>query len=117
MIKAEELSQLIKSQIRGFEKGINIEEVGTVISVGDGIARIYGLEKAMSGELLEFPSDIYGMVLNLEEDNVGAVLFGADYAIKEGDVVKRTGRIVDVPVGGALGGRSVAALRCALGAR
>ena len=114
MIKAEELSQLIKSQIRGFEKGINIEEVGTVISVGDGIARIYGLEKAMSGELLEFPSNIYGMVLNLEEDNVGAVLFGADYAIKEGDVVKRTGRIVDVPVGEALVGRIVDALGSAL---
>ena len=114
MIKAEELSQLIKSQIRGFEKGINIEEVGTVISVGDGIARIYGLEKAMSGELLEFPSDIYGMVLNLEEDNVGAVLFGSDYAIKEGDVVKRTGRIVDVPVGEALVGRIVDALGSAL---
>ena len=114
MIKAEELSQLIKSQIRGFEKGINIEEVGTVISVGDGIARIYGLEKAMSGELLEFPSNIYGMVLNLEEDNVGAVLFGSDYAIKEGDVVKRTGRIVDVPVGEALVGRIVDALGSAL---
>ena len=114
MIKAEELSQLIKSQIRGFEKGINIEEVGTVISVGDGIARIYGLEKATSGELLEFPSDIYGMVLNLEEDNVGAVLFGSDYAIKEGDVVKRTGRIVDVPVGEALVGRIVDALGSAL---
>ncbi|MDO8427058.1 MAG: F0F1 ATP synthase subunit alpha [Deltaproteobacteria bacterium] len=110
MIKVEEISQLIKTQIKGFEKGIDIQEVGTVISVGDGIARIYGLEKAMAGELLEFPGNIFGMVLNLEEDNVGAAILGADYTIKEGDTVKRTGRIVEVPVGEGLLGRVVDAL-------
>lgn len=110
MIKVEEISQLIKSQIKGFEKEIDIKEVGTVISVGDGIARIYGLEKAMAGELLEFSHNIYGMVLNLEEDNVGAAVLGADYEIKEGDIVKRTGRIVEVPVGEGLAGRVIDAL-------
>ncbi|MBI5491739.1 MAG: F0F1 ATP synthase subunit alpha [Deltaproteobacteria bacterium] len=110
MIKVEEISQLIKTQIKGFEKGIDIQEVGTVISVGDGIARIYGLEKAMAGELLEFPGGIYGMVLNLEEDNVGSAVLGADYTIKEGDIVKRTGKIVEVPVGEGLLGRVVNAL-------
>jgi F-type H+-transporting ATPase subunit alpha len=110
MIKAGEISELIKKQIKGFEKEVNIEEVGTVISVGDGIARIYGLEKAMGGELLEFPHNIYGMVLNLEEDNVGAAIFGQDFEIKEGDTVKRTGKIVEVPVGEALMGRVVNAL-------
>jgi len=102
MIKAAEISELLKSRIKGFEKEINIEEIGTVISVGDGIARVYGLEKVMAGELVEFPGSIYGMVLNLEEDNVGVVIFGADYMIKEGDVVKRTGRIVEIPVGEGL---------------
>ena len=110
MIKAAEISELLKSRIKGFEKEINIEEIGTVISVGDGIARVYGLEKVMAGELVEFPGSIYGMVLNLEEDNVGVVIFGADYTIKEGDVVKRTGRIVEIPVGEGLLGRVVNAL-------
>lgn len=110
MIKVEEISQLIKTQIKGFEKEIDIQEVGTVISVGDGIARIYGLEKAMAGELLEFPGNIYGMVLNLEADNVGAAILGSDHTIKEGDTVKRTGRIVEVPVGKGLLGRVVNAL-------
>jgi F-type H+-transporting ATPase subunit alpha len=110
MIKVEEISQLIKTQIKGFEKEIDIQEVGTVISVGDGIARIYGLEKAMSGELLEFPGNIYGMVLNLEEDNVGAAILGSDQTLKEGDTVKRTGKIVEVPVGKGLLGRVVNAL-------
>jgi len=110
MIKAAEISELLKSRIKGFEKEINIEEIGTVISVGDGIARVYGLEKVMAGELVEFPGSIYGMVLNLEEDNVGVVIFGADYMIKEGDVVKRTGRIVEIPVGEGLLGRVVNAL-------
>ncbi len=110
MIKVEEISQLIKTQIKGFEKEIDVQEVGTVISVGDGIARIYGLEKAMAGELLDFPGGITGMVLNLEEDNVGAAIFGSDYAIKEGDTVKRTGKIVEVPVGEGLTGRVVDAL-------
>src|SRR4030065_2505483 len=102
MIKVEEISQLIKAQIKGFEKEIDVQEVGTIISVGDGIARIYGLEKAMAGELLEFPGNIYGMVLNLEEDNVGVAILGEYHSIKEGDTVKRTGRIVEVPVGEAL---------------
>ncbi len=110
MIKVEEISQLIKTQIKGFEKEIDVQEVGTIISVGDGIARIYGLEKAMAGELLEFPGNIYGMVLNLEEDNVGVAILGEYHAIKEGDTVKRTGRIVEVPVGEALMGRVVNAL-------
>ncbi len=110
MIKADEISAIIKTQIEGFEKQANIEEVGTVISVGDGIARIYGLEKAMAGELIEFPGGILGMVLNLEEDNVGIAIFGSDQGIKEGDTVKRTGKIVEVPVGDALLGRVVDAL-------
>ncbi|MCL4874041.1 F0F1 ATP synthase subunit alpha [bacterium] len=110
MIKVEEISQLIKTQIKGFEKEIDIQEVGTVISVGDGIARIYGLEKAMAGELLEFQGGLQGMVLNLEEDNVGAALLGSDQTVKEGSTVKRTGRIVEVPVGKGLMGRVVNAL-------
>ncbi|MBI5681764.1 MAG: F0F1 ATP synthase subunit alpha [Deltaproteobacteria bacterium] len=111
MIKAEEISQIIKNQLKGFEKEIDISEIGTVISVGDGIARIYGLEKAMAGELLEFPGEIYGMVLNLEEDNVGAAILGSDYhLIKEGDTVKRTGRIVEVPVGEEMKGRVINAI-------
>jgi len=110
MINAGEISELIKSQIKGFEKGVDVEEIGTVISVGDGIARIYGLEKVMAGELVEFPGEIFGMVLNLEEENVGVAIFGADYTIKEGDTVKRTGRIVEVPVGEEMMGRVVDAL-------
>ncbi|HXI09727.1 MAG TPA: F0F1 ATP synthase subunit alpha, partial [Thermodesulfobacteriota bacterium] len=110
MIKVEEISQLIKTQIKGFEKEIDVQEVGTVISVGDGIARIYGLEKAMAGELLEFEGGLYGMVLNLEEDNVGAAVLGSDASIKEGSTVKRTGRIVEVPVGEGLMGRVVNAI-------
>jgi F-type H+-transporting ATPase subunit alpha len=109
-IKAEEISEIIKKQISGFEKDIELSEVGNVISVGDGIAKIYGLEKAMAGELLEFPGQIYGMALNLEEDCVGAVLLGEDTEIKEGDEVKRTKRIVEFPVGEALVGRVVNAL-------
>jgi F-type H+-transporting ATPase subunit alpha len=107
MIKAEEISQLIKTQIKGFEKEVDVQEIGSVMSVGDGIARISGLEKAMSGELIEFPGNIYGMVLNLEESNVGVVIFGEDYLIKEGDIAKRTGKIVEVPVGEDLMGRVV----------
>jgi len=110
MIKVEEISQLIKTQIKGFEKEIDVQEVGTVISVGDGIARIYGLEKAMAGELLEFPGGLYGMVLNLEEDNVGAAVLGSDASVKEGTTVKRTGKIVEVPVGEGLMGRVVNAI-------
>ncbi len=109
-IKAAEISELIKKQISEFETGIDVAEVGTVISVGDGIARVYGLEKCMSGEYLEFPGGIMGIALNLEQDNVGAVLLGEDTGIQEGDIVKRTGRIVEAPVGEAMLGRVVNAL-------
>jgi len=109
-IKIEEISSIIKSQIKDYEKRVEVSETGTVISAGDGIVRVYGLENAMAGELLEFPGDIYGMTLNLEEDNVGAALLGEAIKIVEGDEVKRTGRIVDVPVGPELLGRVVNAL-------
>jgi F-type H+-transporting ATPase subunit alpha len=110
MIKAGEISEIIKRQLAGYEAEVDLQEVGRVIEVGDGIARVYGLEKAMAGELLEFPGDVIGMVLNLEQDQVGAVLLGEDRAIKEGDTVKRTNRIAQVPVGEALVGRVVNAL-------
>jgi F-type H+-transporting ATPase subunit alpha len=106
-IKAAEITQLIKEQIQGYEKVAEVAETGTVISAGDGIARIYGLENAMAGELLEFPGNVRGMVLNLEESQVGAVLLGDFEDIKQGDPVKRTGRITEVPVGPALAGRVV----------
>ena len=106
-LRADEISSLIQKQIEGFEGGIELKETGRVISVGDGIARIYGLGGAMSGELLEFPGGLAGMVLNLEEDNVGAVLLGRDDDIKEGDEVKRTGRIMEVPIGPEMVGRVV----------
>jgi len=109
-IKAEEISQIIRQQLASYEAAIDVAEVGTVIEVGDGIARIYGLERAMAMEMLEFPHDVMGMVLNLEEDNVGAVLLGEDTLIKEGDQVRRTGRITSVPVGDAVIGRVVNAL-------
>jgi len=110
MIKAGEISEIIKRQLEGYQAEVDLQEVGRVIEVGDGIARIYGLDKAMAGELLTFPGDVVGMVLNLEQDNVGAVLFGEDTGIKEGDIVKRTARIAQVPVGEALTGRVVNAL-------
>ncbi len=109
-IRADEISQLIKEQLKGYEAAVEVAEVGTVTEVGDGIARIYGLEKVMAAELLELPHDVIGMVLNLEEDNVGAILLGEDTLIKEGDLVKRTGRIAQVPVGEAMVGRTVNAL-------
>jgi F-type H+-transporting ATPase subunit alpha len=109
-LKAEEISDLIKKQITDFEKRVDVSEVGTVVKVGDGIAKIYGLDKCMASELLEFPNDVYGMALNLEEDSVGAVLFGEDTLIKEGDIVKRTGKIMSVPAGEALLGRVVNAI-------
>lgn len=110
-IRAEEISEIIKKQIKGYGKDVEVAETGTIISVGDGIARIHGLDKAMQGELLEFPGGLLGMVLNLEEDNVGAAIFGEDNEnIKEGSTVKRTGRIVEVPVGRALIGRVVDAI-------
>jgi F-type H+/Na+-transporting ATPase subunit alpha len=106
-LRADEISSIIQKQIEGFEGGIELKETGRVISVGDGIARIYGLGEAMAGELLEFPGGLAGMVLNLEEDNVGAVLLGRDDNIKEGDEVKRTGRIMEVPIGPEMVGRVV----------
>lgn len=109
-IKSEEISSIIKAEIEQFKHELDVKEVGIVVEVGDGIATVYGLENAMAGELLLFPHDIYGMVLNLDEQTVGAVLFGSDKLIKEKDVVKSTGRVVDVPVGEALVGRVVNAL-------
>lgn len=109
-INVAEISELLRKQITDFEKKVDVSEIGTVISVGDGIARVYGLEKCMASELLEFPNNIYGMALNLEEDSVGAVLFGEDSLILEGDVVKRTGRIMSVPAGEAMRGRVINAI-------
>ena len=96
-IKAEEISSIIKEKIKGFDKQVDVKETGSVIQVGDGIAKVYGLDGAMAGEMLEFPGGLYGIALNLEEDNVGAVLMGDDVGVKEGDPVKRTGRIAEVP--------------------
>ena len=109
-IKAEEISSIIKEKIKGFEQRVDVKEMGYVIQVGDNIAKVYGLEGAMAGELLEFPGGVYGVALNLEEDSVGAVLLGEDVGIREGDPVKRTGRIAEVPVGEALVGRVVDAI-------
>ncbi len=109
-IKAEEISQIIRDQIKDFDKKVAMEEVGTVISAGDGIAKVYGLDNVMAGELVEFPGGIYGMTLNLEEDNVGVVIMGDYLGIKEGDTVKRTGKIASVPVGEELVGRVVNSL-------
>ena len=109
-LKPEEISSIIKTQIKDYENKIKLTDTGSVLSVGDGIASVYGLENVMSGELLEFPGSVYGMALNLEEEVVGVVILGEDIGIKEGDVVKRTGRIVEVPVGEALLGRVVNAL-------
>src|SRR4030095_11040447 len=105
MIKAEEISEIIKRQLQGYEAEIDLKETGRVIEVGDGIARIYGLENALAGELLKFPGDVYGLVLNLEADNVGAVLLGSDTQIKEGDPVTRPTRIAQGHVGGGMLGR------------
>ncbi len=109
-LKPEEISSVIKEQIQRYASTLDVSDVGTVIQVADGIARVHGLENAMQGELLEFPGEVYGMVLNLEEDNVGAVLLGSARNINEGDIVKTTGRVVEVPVGDALLGRVVNAL-------
>ena len=109
-IKAQEISRILSDQIRDYKVGVELAEVGTILSVGDGIARIYGLTNVAAGELLEFPDKLVGIALNLEEDNVGAVLMGDTSGIREGDTVKRTGRIAEVPVGDALVGRVVDAL-------
>ncbi len=109
-LRPEEIGSIIKEQIKRYEKTLDMVDVGTVIQVGDGIARIHGLEGCMAGELIEFPGEVFGMAMNLEEDNVGCVLLGSDDKIKEGDTVKRTGRIIEVPVGDAMIGRVVNAL-------
>src|SRR6201991_5045928 len=106
-IKAAEISAILKDQIKNFGQEAEVSEVGQVLSVGDGIARVYGLDNVQAGELVEFPGGIKGMALNLETDNVGVVIFGADRGIKEGDTAKRTGAIVDTPVGKGLLGRVV----------
>jgi F-type H+/Na+-transporting ATPase subunit alpha len=109
-LKAEEISQIIKEQITDYDKKVELSETGVVLSVGDGISRVYGLDKVMAMELVEFPGGIYGLVLNLEEDNVGVAIMGDDFDIKEGDMVKRTGRIAEVPVGEAVLGRVLSAV-------
>src|SRR5215510_11976766 len=109
-IKAEEISKIIRDQIGSYAVDVDVAEVGTIVSVGDGIARVHGVEKTMAGEMLEFPHGIFGIALNLEEESVGAVLLGDYTEIREGDVVKRTGRIISVPVGPELVGRVVNAL-------
>src|ERR687890_1499296 len=109
-IKADEISKIIRDQIGNYAVDVDVAEVGTVVSIGDGIARVHGVERAMAGEMLEFPHGVYGIALNLEEDSVGAVLLGEYTQIKEGDPVKRTGRIISVPVGDAMLGRVVNAL-------
>ncbi len=109
-IRADEITRILRDQLQGFEKAIQVDEVGTIVSVGDGIARLHGLEKVMAGELLEFPNGVFGIALNLEEDNVGAVLLGESTLVQEGDEVRRTRRIMEIPVGDALVGRVVNAL-------
>src|SRR5262245_29107596 len=109
-IKAEEISKIIRDQIGSYAVDVDVAEVGTVVSVGDGIARVHGVEKTMAGEMLEFPHGVFGIALNLEEEGVGAVLLGEYQEIREGDTVKRTKRIMSVPVGNELVGRVVNAL-------
>src|SRR3979409_2383066 len=109
-IKADEITQLLREQIQNYDSEMHVDEVGTIISLGDGIARIHGLDKVMAGELIEFPHGVAGLAMNLDEDQVGAVLLGDYTEIKEGDTVKRTGKIMSVPVGEALIGRVVNAL-------
>jgi len=106
-VRPEEISAILRRQLTGFENEADIYEVGTVLQVGDGVARVYGLNKVMASELVEFPNDVFGMVLNLEEDNVGVILFGDDSLVKEGDIVRRTNRVASVPVGNELLGRVV----------
>src|SRR3981189_2338929 len=109
-IRADEITSILRQEIENYERAIDVSEVGSVISVGDGIARIHGLEKVMAGELIQFPHDVAGIAMNLEEDQVGAVLLGDYTVIKEGDEVRRTGRIMSVPVGDEMIGRVVNAL-------
>src|SRR5579872_7447465 len=113
-IRAEEISQIIRKQIEEYDQKVSVMETGTVLTAGDGIARVYGLSGAMAGEMLDFPHDVKGLVLNLEEDNVGVALLGNYEEVREGDTVKRTGKIAQVPVGDALNGRVVNALGIAI---
>ena len=106
-IKVDEITDILRRQIEGLDTSVELAEVGTVVSVGDGIARVFGLDRAMAGELVAFPHDVFGLALNLEEDCVGCVLMGESQAIKEGDEVRRTGKILSVPVGPALVSRVV----------
>src|SRR5512146_1768970 len=109
-LSADEISSIIKKQIQNFDRAAMVAETGTVLSTGDGIARVYGLEGVMAGELVEFPQGLMGLVLNLEEDSVGVALMGEQQHLREGDIVKRTGRIADVPVGKEVAGRVLDAL-------
>src|SRR3972149_6511656 len=106
-VRPDEVSAILRKQLSGFEKEVDVYDVGTVLQVGDGIARVYGLSKVMYSELVEFPGNVFGMALNLEEDNVGVVIFGESTHIKEGDTVKRTGRVASMPVGEAMLGRVI----------
>ncbi|HET6511144.1 MAG TPA: F0F1 ATP synthase subunit alpha, partial [Candidatus Kapabacteria bacterium] len=106
-VRPDEVSAILRQQLTGFEKEVDVYDVGTVLMVGDGVARVYGLSKCMAGELLEFPNGVFGMALNLEEDNVGAVLFGDETLVKEGDTVRRTGRVASMPVIDAMLGRVI----------
>ena len=106
-IKTEKITSLLKEQIEKFDSSVDVSEVGEVIEIGDGVARVTGLENVMSSELVELPNGVYGMALNLEDDNVGIVLFGETSLVKEGDLAKRTGKVVEVPVGDAMLGRVV----------
>src|SRR5438067_12264273 len=116
-IKADEISKILREQIENYEQTVAVDEVGAIISVGDGIARVHGLEKVMAGEMLAFPHDIYGIAPNLEEEEVGVVLLGETPELKEGDAVKRTNTIMSVPVGDALVGRDVSPLGVPLDGR
>src|SRR6201981_621647 len=109
-IKADEISKILREQIENYQQTVSVDEVGAIISVGDGIARVHGLAKVMAGEMLSFPHDVYGIALNLEEEEVGVVLLGETTELKEGDVVKRTNTIMSVPVGDAMVGRVVSPL-------
>jgi F-type H+-transporting ATPase subunit alpha len=106
-VKSDEISAILRKQLSGFETEVDIYDVGTVLYVGDGVARVYGLSKCEAGELIEFPNGVFGIALNLEEDNVGCILFGESSLVKEGDLVKRTGRIASMPVGEAMLGRVI----------
>ena len=113
-VRPDEISAILKKQLSGFENEMDVYDVGTVLSVGDGIARVYGLSKVMASELVEFPNDVKGMVLNLDEDSVGCVLFGESTLVKEGDIVKRTKRVASMPIGDSLLGRVITPLGIAI---